>query len=179
MTFLYGLETGGEKSISLIRRCAFHRSTLLHFASLQKRSLRQETRAAMLTRALLRFNGVGDHDPFSFSFPWFSSHRLVSAQVHRQANVGDGNQPPPFLLFFPFSLLSLFPSLLFFSSVVVAVVVSTFVAQKRAVKATRERVCTEAEEARRSLPAAKGLTTTERSVSAIRKFLWADHCSSS
>lgn len=94
MAFLYGLETDGEKSISLIRRGAFHRSALLRFACLQKASLRQETRAAKLTRALLEFNSVGDHDPFSFSFPWFISRRLVSAKTQRQANVGDGNRLP-------------------------------------------------------------------------------------
>lgn len=175
MAFLYGLETDGEKSISLIRRCAFHRSALLRFVFLQKRSLRQDTRAAKLTRALLGFNSVGDHDPFSFSFPLFISRRLVSAKIHRQANFGDGNHlpsffwfsfspiflllsapPPLFLFFFSFSCRFHSPSLRY-----------------------RDRVCTGAKGARRSLPAAKGLTITERSMSAIRELPSENHCSSS
>lgn len=35
-SFLYGLETDGEKSISLIRRCAFNRSPLPLLRILQK-----------------------------------------------------------------------------------------------------------------------------------------------
>lgn len=174
MAFLYGLETDGEKSISLIRRCAFHRSALLRFVFLQKRSLRQETRAAKLTRALLGFDSVGDHDPFSFSFPLFISRRLVSAKIHRQANFGDGNHLPSFFVF-P-SLLSFFrclpPPPLF--------VVFSFSCRFHSPSLRyRDRVCTGAKGARRSLPAAKGLTITERSMSAIRELPSENHCSSS
>lgn len=172
VAFLYDLETDREKSISLIRRCAFHRSALLRFASLQKRSLRQETRAAKLTRALLGFNSVGDHDPFSLSLLYQSQTRVCQNPPPGKFR---RRKPHPFLFCFSFS-----PIFLPLSAPPPPFVVFSFSCRFHSPSLRyRDRVCTGAKGARRSLPAAKGLTITERSMSAIRELPSENHCSSS